>query len=96
VKRRQLTEDLTVGLVGVNAVDYREGEFSFGKVFRKPFMGRILDYNKFVVVSFSSSQLWGKMVTYYGALKVHEVITNLEIYADKVNEGDIITWGIVV
>lgn len=28
---------------------------------------------------------------YYGALKVHEIITNLEIYTDKVDKGDIVT-----
>jgi hypothetical protein len=30
-------------------------------------------------------------MTHRGALKVHKIITNLEIYTDKVDEGDIIT-----
>jgi hypothetical protein len=30
-------------------------------------------------------------MTYYRALKVHKVIANLEVYADKVDERDVIT-----
>jgi hypothetical protein len=29
------------------------------------------------------------MITHHRALEVHEIIVDLEIYADEVNEGDI-------
>ena len=51
-------------------------------------MGCILDYTWSLAILLDNCEERG---TYYGALEVHEIITNLEIYADKVDKGEIIT-----